>query len=70
MDGKSLGLCIDALRKMRGLSKSELSKLSGVSLKTLWKIEHGDYNVTIRTIAALAKPLGVAASDLIRSAEK
>lgn len=70
MDGKELGTCVASLRKMRGLSREELAKFSGVCLNSIKKIEHGGYNITVNTLAAIAKTLGVSASDLLRSAEK
>lgn len=69
MDGKQLGDCIQTLRKIRGMTRSDLSRKSGVSLKTLFSMEHGSF-VRISTLAAVAKALGVPASDLLRSAEK
>ncbi len=57
------------LRKIRqgqNMSYRELSKLSGVSLSQIEKIESGyASNPTIKTICKLAKALGVRLDDLI-----
>lgn len=55
-------------RKLRGLSQSQLSELSGVNKMTISKIERGVAqmgNVTLANATALAKALGVDTKDLI-----
>lgn len=54
-------------RIVRGLSKMELSKICGVSYRTIEFLESGKIdNPTLKTLQALAKGLGVDVKELIR----
>lgn len=54
-------------RTQKGLSKLQLSKISGVSRETIKQIElHGKEEVLLTTLEKLAKPLGVTVVDLIK----
>lgn len=53
-------------RTQQGLSKLQLSLLSGVSRNTIAYIEKGQDNVSIRILEKLAKSLNVTTQDLIK----
>ena len=52
------------LRTERGLSRSELERLSGVSWPTIYDLEHGSRNPRLDTLQALAETLGVGLDEL------
>lgn len=59
---------LQRLRKLCGYSQSELSKISGVNLRTLQQYESGakDINKAAgKTLSALSKSLGCQAEDLL-----
>jgi transcriptional regulator with XRE-family HTH domain len=55
---------ITALRKSQGLSQEALAEQSGVSLRTIQRVEQGDTLPRGHTMQALATALGVALADL------
>lgn len=54
----ALGKEITTLRELRGLSISDLSRISGIERANLSKIESGKYNATIELLSRLLKCLG------------
>lgn len=56
---------IKSARIGRGISLSELARLSGVAKANLSKIETGNANPTLETLSALANALRVRLSDLV-----
>jgi transcriptional regulator with XRE-family HTH domain len=61
---KDVGRRIAELREVRGLSQSELARKLGISPGNLYRIEQGQQNLTLRTMAKLASTLGVRTVDL------
>jgi len=58
---------IKKYRAKLGISQDKLSKLAGITLHTITKIESGSTpNPTIETMAKIAKGLGVSIDDLMR----
>ena len=57
-------------RLIAGLSQAELATRSGLTQQYLSKIETGHKNVTLRTMAALAKVVGREVSVLLRYPRK
>jgi transcriptional regulator with XRE-family HTH domain len=57
-------------RLIAGLSQAELATRSGLTQQYLSKIETGHKNVTLRTMAALAKVVGREVSVLLRHPRK
>lgn len=53
------------LREKHGLSQSKLEHLSGVSDKTISRIENGDRNVTLVTLERLADFFEVTIDQII-----
>jgi transcriptional regulator with XRE-family HTH domain len=57
-------------RQKLGLSQSDLSKLTGIRVDMLSRIENGkQLNPTLRTLELLAKALEIAVSKLIDESE-
>lgn len=58
---------IKKYRKQLGLSQRELSKISGVPLSMITKIEQGvSTQPTIQTVAKLSKTMGIPIDKLIK----
>ncbi len=66
----ALGAVLQRLRKQQGLGLSGAARASGVSRGNLWKAERGDINITVGTLAKLAKAYGTAPSDIVFMAEE
>jgi len=56
---------LQKIREDRGMSRTELSKKSGVSLSFINYIEAGDKSPTLRTLEKLAAALGVTVGELL-----
>lgn len=57
-----------AIRTAKGMTQSMLAELSGINSRQIRKIETGEIktrNITIGTITALSRALGVEIEDLI-----
>ncbi|MBB3066148.1 XRE family transcriptional regulator [Limibacillus halophilus] len=63
----NIGKRIRYFRGLRGLSLSELSRQSSIAKGTLSRLESGQGNPTIMTLASLALVLDVTPSDFIQS---
>ena len=58
---------IKKYRAKQGISQDKLSKLAGITLHTITKIESGaTLNPTIETMAKIARGLGVSIDDLMK----
>lgn len=58
-DRKEIGLKIEQLRKLRGLTQLELSRLAGIDRANISKIESGKYNVGIDILNKIAEAMNV-----------
>ena len=54
-----IGLRIASLRKMQGLTITQLAEQAGIQRTHLSRIEAGKYAVTLETIQAIAEALGM-----------
>src|SRR5688572_11856688 len=61
----SLGARIRALRAARGFTLKELAERAELSARFLVQLESGTANVSVRKLAALARPLGTTPADLL-----
>jgi transcriptional regulator with XRE-family HTH domain len=64
-----LGRRIREIRKERAMSQGELAEKAGISLITISRIERGERDPHVRTLAQIARGLGVPAYELLRSAD-
>ncbi len=63
-----IGDNVKRIRTKKGLSQDKLSKLAGVTLTTLVKIESGaNDNPKIKTLKGIADALGVGVDELLDS---
>jgi transcriptional regulator with XRE-family HTH domain len=53
------------LRQARNLSVRGLAKAAEVSTETVYSVEHGRRQPSVRTLGKLARALGVEAKDLL-----
>ena len=65
MDNTNLGSRIKQLRNQRALSQEALAEESGLSLRTIQRIENGSSNPTGDTLKRLAQALNVSPDELI-----
>lgn len=56
------------MRKRRGMTQEELAARSGLSPRHIQKLEAGEVNVTLRTVALLANALQVDLQKLFSTA--
>jgi len=52
------------LRAAKGLSVRGLAREAGISTETVYSVEHGSRQPSIRTLGKIARALGVEARDL------
>ncbi len=67
---KSFGAAVRRLRTLAGLSQDEYALACGVHRTYVGRVERGEANVTLESVARLARPLGLPASALVRAAEE
>lgn len=66
----SLGTVLRREREARGLSLRQLGLMVGVDHKLLCRIEHGEDNVTFKTLYRIAEGLDVAPGVLFAQADE
>lgn len=65
MNNDNLGTRIKELRKLKGMSQELLAEESGLSLRTIQRIEKGDTNPTGESLKRLSNALNVNPDELI-----
>jgi XRE family aerobic/anaerobic benzoate catabolism transcriptional regulator len=60
-----VGRHVRARREARGWSQSELADRSGLSLRFLAQLEHGEGNISLVRFAGVARALGVSPAELL-----
>lgn len=65
MENKKIGQGVKSLRKRQGLSQGELSKSSGLSLRTIQRVENGETEPTGETLKRISTVLNVTPDELI-----
>jgi transcriptional regulator with XRE-family HTH domain len=65
----ALGAAIRQTRKRKGISQEQLALMAEVDRSYVGRVERGDNNVAILTLAKLAKALGVSVSKLAATAK-
>ena len=65
MDNSNLALRVKELRNQKGMSQEFLAEESGLSLRTIQRIEKGGSNPTGESLKRLANALNVSPDDLI-----
>lgn len=54
------------LREQKGMTQTELSYITGISIKTISRIENGDENVNYSTIKKLAQFFNIEVVDIYK----
>ncbi len=54
----SVGRRVAELRAAQGMTQEDLADVAGLDVSTVRKIEHGERNVTMRTVVTVASALG------------
>ncbi|MBS1646682.1 MAG: helix-turn-helix transcriptional regulator [Bacteroidetes bacterium] len=62
---KKLGKEITRLRKVHGLTQQDLSAKCDVDVRTIQRIEKGEYGVGLHILLAIAHSFNMSASDLL-----
>lgn len=63
---QEFGVKIKALRTAKGLTQADLAAEIDVDIRTIRRIETGNYNPTLEIIAALASVFRLTVSDLFK----
>ncbi|HEX3701851.1 MAG TPA: helix-turn-helix domain-containing protein [Vicinamibacterales bacterium] len=58
-----MGLNVSRLRRQRGLSQERLAELAGTNHKQIGRVERGEGNVSVGSLAAIAAALAVSISE-------
>lgn len=69
MDAKELGLKIQELRKLKGMTQEDLAEKTGLSVRTIQRIESGEVDPRSYTLNQIAEALGVEITDLTKENE-
>ena len=69
MNAKELGLKIQELRKLKGMTQEDLADKTGLSVRTIQRIESGEVDPRSYTLNQIAEALGVEISELITEQE-
>lgn len=69
MDAKELGLKIQELRKQKGMTQEDLAEKTGLSVRTIQRIESGEVDPRSYTLNQIAEALGVDLAELIKEQE-
>jgi uncharacterized Tic20 family protein len=64
MDAKQLGQKIQELRKQKGMTQEDLAEKTGLSVRTIQRIESGEVDPRSYTLNQIAEALGVEITDL------
>ncbi len=62
---KKVGLRVKSLRESNGLTQQELADRCEVDIRTIQRIERGDFGFGLHILFALSVALGVKASQLL-----
>ena len=65
MENEKLAQRVKELRKLKGLSQDELAKNSGLSLRTIQRVENGETEPTGETLKRISSALDVTPNELI-----
>ena len=65
----ALGGAIRRIREKKGISQEQLALLADVDRSYMGRVERGDNNVAILTLAKIAKALGVSLAKLMQRAK-
>ena len=70
MDAKELGIKIQELRKQKGMTQEDLAEKTGLSVRTIQRIESGEVDPRSYTLSQIAEALGVDLAELTKEHEE
>lgn len=70
MEVENLMQTVKELRRKNGLSQEELAKKSGLSLRTVQRVENGETKSTGETLKRIANAFGITAEELLSQADE
>ena len=68
-DLKQFGIEIKTVRKSKKITQLQLSSLCDVDIRTLQRIEKGEFNPRLRVLVRIANAFEMSLSSLIKQAE-
>ncbi len=68
-DLKQFGIEIKTVRKSKKITQLQLSSLCDVDIRTLQRIEKGEFNPSLRVLVRIANAFEMSLSSLIKQAE-
>lgn len=66
---RRFGARLRSLREAAGLSQEDLGELASLHRNYVGGVERGEYNLTLVSIARLAKALGISPSELLKGVD-
>jgi transcriptional regulator with XRE-family HTH domain len=67
---RSLGAEVQERREQQNLTQEELADLSGFHRNVVGRLEGGEYNTTVLTLAAIAGSLNLSLAELFAAADR
>jgi transcriptional regulator with XRE-family HTH domain len=64
-----IGQEIKDLRRRQGLTQSALASMCDVDIRTIQRIERGEFNMSFRILFAIGNSLGIRLSEFMRDIE-
>lgn len=65
----AIGLRIRAVRRARGVGQAACARGAGIDTSSMFRIEKGQQNLTVETLARVALSLGVGMDELVSGVE-
>ena len=62
---ETFGICVNEIRKARGMTMLDVEVITGISEGSISKIENGKKNPALTTVIKLAKGLSIRPSELL-----
>jgi transcriptional regulator with XRE-family HTH domain len=67
---RAIGLRVLRRREELGLTQQSVADRLGIAPQNIYRIEHGQQNLTVRTLVKVAEALGVTVAELIVGPEE
>lgn len=67
---EEIGAVIRERRKLLGITQPDLAELAQVSINTLYKLERGEFNPSVKILNQLAEILGLELSLGLKKADR
>ena len=64
------GSTVARLRMSHGMSQQQLATAAGLSITTIWRVEHNKHPAKLETLAAIAGAFGIGVDVLLAEARR